>query len=260
MPKRLSARAVPLVWTQPAPAERHRSLGRDEIVAAAIALVDADGPDALTMKAVAGRLGPYTPMALYRYVQSKDGLVDLMLDAVIGTVPVPEQPGRDWRADLRAVATATREMIKRHAWYAWLVHTRPPVGPNTMRRTEFMLAVLVERGATVPAAMTFAALIDRHIFGSGLQEAQEARFNERHGLDRPEHVIAAIASVRDLAIADGRLPLLASWLAEPTAGSVDEQFELGLDFLLDGIATRLPRRRRASTAPRPTRSGTDDVG
>jgi AcrR family transcriptional regulator len=265
MPKRSSTPAVPLIWTQPAPAARHRSLGRAEIVSAAIALVDADGPDALTMKAVAGRLGPYTPMALYRYVQSKDGLVDLMLDTAIGTVPVPEQPGPDWRADLRGVATATREMINTHPWYAWLVHTRPPVGPNTMHRAEFMLAVLVGRGATVPAAMTFTALIDRHIFGSGLQEAQEARFNESHGLDRPEDVIAAIASVRDLAVADGRLPLLASWLAEPTAGGVDEQFQLGLDFLLDGIATRLPRRRRASTTPRsktprPTPSGPADGG
>ena len=118
-----------------------------------------------------------------------------------------------------------------------------------MRRTEFMLTVLVGQGATIAAAMTFAALIDRHIFGSGLQEAQEARFNQRHGLDRPEDLIAAIASVRELAAADGRLPLLTSWLAEPTADTVDEQFELGLDFLLDGIAKRLPRLRASTTRP-----------
>jgi AcrR family transcriptional regulator len=68
-------------------------LGRDEIVAAAIVVADNDGPDAVTMKAVAGRLGRYTPMALYRYVPSKDGLVDLMLDAAIRTAPVPERPG-----------------------------------------------------------------------------------------------------------------------------------------------------------------------
>lgn len=251
MPKRSSAHAPTLIWTQPPPPARHRALGRDEIVAAAIAVADTDGPDAVTMKAVAGRLGTYTAMALYRYVQSKDGLVDLMLDVAIGTVGVPDRPGPDWRADLRAVATGTREMIKRHPWYASLVHTRPPVGPNAMRRTEFMLTVLVGRGSAVPAAMTFAALIDRHVFGSGLQEAQEARFNQRHGLDRPDELIAAIRSVRELAAADGRLPLLTSWLAEPTADTVDEQFELGLDFLLDGIATRLPQRR-ASTKRRPS--------
>src|ERR1700750_378501 len=163
---------APLIWTQPPPPPRQRSLGRAEIVTAAICLADEAGPGALTMKAVAGRLGPYTPMALYRYVHSKDGLVDLMLDAAIGTIPGPEGPGADWRGDLRTVAVDTREMIKSHPWYAWLVYTRPPIGPNTMRRTEFILAVLVGQGATIPAAMTFAALIDRHIFGSGLQEAQ----------------------------------------------------------------------------------------
>jgi AcrR family transcriptional regulator len=239
---------------------RQRSLGRDEIVAAAIALADADGPEAVTMKAVAERLGPYTPMALYRYVRSKEGLTDLMLDTVVAAVAVPDKPGPEWRADLRKLATDTREMIKRHPWYAELVHTRPPIGPNTMRRTEFMLSVLVGRGAASPTAMTFAALIDRHVFGSGLQEAQEARFNRSHGLDRPDDLIAAISAVRDLAAADGRLPLLSAWLAEPTAGSVDEQFELGLDFLLDGIATRLPRRRPTSTRPQPRPQTSEEDG
>jgi AcrR family transcriptional regulator len=251
MPKRAHPSAVPLVWTQPAPPARHRSLGRDEIVAAAIALADAHGPDALTMKAVAGRLGPFTPMALYRYVQSKDGLLDLMLDAAIGTVPLPDRPGPDWRADLRAVATRTREMIKRHPWYASLVHTRPPVGPNAMRRTEFMLAVLAGRGSAVSAAMTFAALIDRHVFGAGLQEAQEARFNVAQGIDSTEKLLDAITSLHEVAAAHD-LPLLASWLARPATGPADEQFDLGLTFLLDGIAARLPPdAHRAGSASRP---------
>ena len=58
--------AAPLIWVQPPPPPRQRSLGREEIVAAAIALADEAGPAALTMKAVAARLGPYSAMALYR--------------------------------------------------------------------------------------------------------------------------------------------------------------------------------------------------
>jgi AcrR family transcriptional regulator len=235
----------------PAAPRRQRALGRDEIVAAAIALADAGGVDALTMKAVAARLGPYTPMALYRYVHNKDGLVDLMLDAAVASVPVPDEPGPDWRVDLTALATATRQMIKKHPWYAALVHTRPPAGPNTMRRTEFMLQVLVGRGASVPEAMTYAALIDRHVFGSGVQEAQEDRFNASHGLDSAEKLVAAITSLQRLAIADGRAPLLASWLAQPDAESMDDQFALGLGFLLDGIAARL----RPASPPRSPRRG-----
>ncbi|HEY7174069.1 MAG TPA: TetR/AcrR family transcriptional regulator [Micromonosporaceae bacterium] len=243
MPRQSAIRGAPPIWTQQVAPRRPRALGTDEIVAAATALADEGGPDAITMKAVAARLGPYTPMALYRYVHSKEGLIDLMLDAAIATVDVPERPGSDWRADLASTATATRQMIKAHPWYAALVHTRPPAGPHTMRRTEFMLEVLVGRGASLEDAMTYAALIDRHVFGSGLQEAEEARFFAREGVDSGEKLVAAIRSLHDLAVANGRVPLLANWLAHPSAGSVDEQFELGLGFLLDGIAGRLPRRR-----------------
>jgi AcrR family transcriptional regulator len=218
------------------------AIQRDEIVAAAMRLADERGADALTMKAVAERLGPYSPMALYRHVRNKEEIVELMLDAAIAQVPIPAGPGPDWRADLTTVSTATRQMIKDHSWYAWLVHTRPPTGPHTMRRTEFLLQVLVSRGASVPQAMTFAALIDRHIFGSALQEAQEARFERAYGLDSGEKLLAAIGSVHDRAAADGNLPLLTSWLAEPVAGSLDDQFDLGLGFLLDGIAAATSAR------------------
>ena len=210
-------------------------------MAAAIALADEAGPDALTMKAVASRLGPYSAMALYRYVYNKDGLVDLMLDAATAEIPLPARPGPDWRADLRELAAQTRQMIKRHPWYALLIHTRPPVGPHMMRRLEFMLRVLTERGASTAAAMTYAALIDRHILGSALQEAEEARMSQRHGLDDDASLTAALAAVHDLAAASGRYPRLTSWLAQPSGLSPGEQFDIGLGFIIEGIATQMPR-------------------
>ncbi|WP_027341091.1 TetR/AcrR family transcriptional regulator [Hamadaea tsunoensis] len=228
-----------VIWNQPPPPARQRTLGRAEIVAAAVALADEQGAPAITMKAVAARLGPVTPMALYRYVHSKDGLVDLMLDAATAGVPVPAAPGPDWREDLFELAVATRSMITTHPWYAELVHTRPPAGPATMRRTEFILRVLAGQGLAVGAAMTYAALLDRHVYGSGLQEAQEARFNAAHGIDSPAKLLAAIEEVHALAVADGTVPLLTSWLAAPSGPGPAEQFELGLAMILDGIAARL---------------------
>ena len=124
------------------------SLGRAEIVAAAIGLADEAGPAALTMKAVAARLGPYSAMALYRYVHSKEGLVDLMLDAATAEIALPAGPGPDWRADLEDLAAQTRQMTRRHPWYPALFHTRPPAGPHMMARLEFMLEVLAAQGAT----------------------------------------------------------------------------------------------------------------
>jgi AcrR family transcriptional regulator len=227
---------APLIWTQPSPPPRQRSLGRDEIVAAAIGLADEAGPAALTMKAVAARLGPYSAMALYRYVHSKDGLVDLMLDAATAEIARPARPGPDWRADLEDLAAQTRQMTRRHPWYAVLYHTRPPAGPNLMERLEFMLAVLIAQGASPAAAMTYAAMIDRYILGSGLQETEEARMSRAHGLDDEATLRSAMTTVHDLAAATGRLPHLTSWLAHPSGPSPEEQFSLGLGFLLDGIA------------------------
>jgi AcrR family transcriptional regulator len=230
---------APLIWTQPPPPPRQRSLGRAEIVAAATGLADEAGSGfhaALTMKAVAARLGPYSAMALYRYVHSKEGLVDLMLDAATAEIPLPAQPGPDWRSDLEELAAQTRQMTRRHPWYAALYHTRPPAGPHMMERLEFMLGVLTAQGASIAEAMTYAAMIDRYILGSGLQDAEEARMSREHGLDDEAVLRSALGTVHDLAAATGRLPRLTSWLAHPSGPSPEEQFGLGLGFLLDGIA------------------------
>ncbi|MBO0686166.1 MAG: TetR/AcrR family transcriptional regulator C-terminal domain-containing protein [Candidatus Dormibacteraeota bacterium] len=257
MPGASTSRPQPLIWTQPPPPGRQRALGREEIVRAAIQVADEGGAEALTMAAVARRLGPYTPMALYRYVFSKDGLVDLMLDAATAEVVLPPRPSGDWRADLWAQATSTWNMVKRHGWYAQLFHTRPPAGPHMLRHTEFALAVLTGEGVQIGEAMLFAALIDRHVFGSGLQEAEERRMRTRYGLDSVEKFLAAMAPVRELAAADGGNPNLAGWLAQPAISTPDEQFELGLACLLDGIELRLKGDARVGpTGPGgPARSG-----
>jgi AcrR family transcriptional regulator len=214
-------------------------MGRGEIVAAAIEVADEGGVDALTMTAVASKLGNYTAMSLYRYVVSKDGLVDLMLDAAIGEVVVPGQAGPHWRGDLHALAHSSWDMVKRHLWYAQLVQTRPPLGPNTMRRTEFILGVIVGQGATLGEAMTYAALLDRHIFGSALREAEERAMYRRYGIDNAERLMEEVATARALVVAQGNYPLLAEWMSAPSGATSDEQFELSLEFLLDGVAGRL---------------------
>ncbi|WP_328539014.1 TetR/AcrR family transcriptional regulator [Streptomyces sp. NBC_00344] len=231
---------APLIWSRPVTRRRQSPLERDDIVRAAVELADEGGTGALTMAAVAKRLGPFTPMALYRHVLSKDGLIDLMLDSVTAEIPLPDEPGGDWRADLRAVATESWAMVKRHLWYAQLAPTRPPLGPHLMRRTEFVLGVLVGQGATVGEAMTYAALLDRHVLGSAQQEAEELAMRRRYGLHTAEQLGEAITAARELAAAGGRHPLLTQWMGSPSGATMDEQFELSLAFLIDGIATRLP--------------------
>lgn len=232
-----------VIWTEPQPPVQRRSLGREEIVRAAIAVADQGGAGALTMATVARHLGSYTAMALYRHVPNKDSLVDLMLDAAIAEVELPGAPGDGWHRLLRSLALATWEMVKRHWWFAQLVYTRPPAGPHMMARTEFMLGVFARRGVPATTGIVFASLIDRHIFGNGLQEAEERRMRERYGLETTEKLLAAMKPIRDVARAGGRYPHLTTWLDEPFESTADEQFALGLDCLLDGIALRLPDAR-----------------
>jgi hypothetical protein len=100
--------------------------------------------------------------------------------------------------------------------------------------------------------MTYAAMIDRYILGSALQDAEEARMSREHGLDDEATLRSAMNAVHDLAAATGRLPRLTSWLAHPAGPPPEEQFSLGLGFLLDGIA------RCLTEAENPARS--DKIG
>ena len=230
---------VPLIWSTPAPPAR-RALSRGSIVAAAIEVADAHGAAALTMAAVADRLGDYTSMSLYRYVQSKVSLVDLMLDAAIAEVPLPD-PAPGWRPALRQLGLDSWAMAHRHLWYAQLVHTRPPLGPNTMRRTEAVLRLLVGAGAAVPEALSYLALLDRHVFSAAVVDAEERRMAQSYGIENADDLMAAIRETRR-SVTDPQLyPLLSGWMAAPTGPTTDEQVEQALGFTLDGIGRQLRR-------------------
>ena len=246
MPPARKRAPAPMIWTQPLPSERR--LSRGQIVIAAIAVADQGGVRALTMAAVARHLGSYTAMAPYRHVPNKEALIDLMLDQVTGEVALPDAASGDWRGRLRAIAQSSWEMVMRHRWYAQLVHTRPPLGPHTMRRTEHILEILTREGATPAQAMTYAALLDQHIFGAALQAVEEHAMHERHGVSSTDELVAAITATRELVADD--YPILSSWMAAPTITSPDEQFELALTFLLEGIAKRLPKRRSGHNVTR----------
>jgi AcrR family transcriptional regulator len=233
---------APLIWLQPPP-PRPRELSREQIVRAAIAVADDGGAAALTMAAVAKRLGSYSAMALYRYVSSKDGLIDLMLDHVISEVELPSAPHHHWRAEIHALAAGSWDMVMRHGWYAQLVYSRPPLGPNMMRRTETMLQILTSRGASAVDAMTYAAVIDRHIFGSALQAVEERAMEQRYGIANADELAHSIATFKNLAETSGNL-ILAKWMTDPHIATPTEQFELGLGFLLDGIAAQLRQANR----------------
>jgi len=229
-----------LIWSTPAPAA-HGRLDRPAIVAAAIAVADSHGVHGLTMAAVAQELGGYTAMALYRYVSNKDGLIDLMLDSVLGEVPLPAGDA-DWRPALRNLAMEGWELTRRHPWYARLVQTRPPLGPNSLRRTEVVLAVLTAAGLHTAKALSYLALLDRHVYSAAIAAAEETAMLDRLGLDSAD-LSATITALQQHVAATGRYPLLARWMSAPQASTWEDQLDDGLNFILDGIAGQVKAGR-----------------
>jgi AcrR family transcriptional regulator len=190
------------------------------------------------MRRVAATLGSSTPMSLYRYVGNKDGLVDLMLDAAVGEVAVPAEPTGDWRADLRLLARESWAMMQRHPWYAQLVNTRPPLGPQALARTEFGLAALAPTGVDPTTAMTYLSMVNGLTIGLALQAAEEVEMRRRTGLHTDDDLRAAARPFIEEIVASGKYPTVNRWLAD--GGRSGEGFDLVLETMLDGIAARLP--------------------
>ena len=112
------ARTLQLLWRDPAAIPRRgprQGLTIDEVVAAAIALADAEGLDAVTMRRVAGQLG-VVPMTLYTYVPGKAELLDLMLDAAYQALPRASMAGQPWRQRVTGVARENHVLFESHPW------------------------------------------------------------------------------------------------------------------------------------------------
>ena len=123
-------RTLRLLWRDTAEPARgpQPGLSVDRVVAAAVAVADAEGLAAVSMRRVAQRLEVGT-MTLYTYVPGKAELVALMQDAVYAEVVAPVQ-GADWRARLWRVAWNNWELYHRHPWLLEAVTGRPLLGPN----------------------------------------------------------------------------------------------------------------------------------
>ncbi|MFI1916264.1 TetR/AcrR family transcriptional regulator [Nocardia sp. NPDC020380] len=236
----------PLIWSLPEPPGRPTTtLSRGGILAAAMTIADAEGARALTMRRVATAVGASTPMSLYRYVGSKDGLVDLMIDAVYGEIPLPERdiagrktPGH-WRTELEQLSLSSWSVIRRHLWFGELIHTRPPFGPNALRYFDFRFALLEGLNLSADDMTMVTGAVDGHLFGAALQLAEELRMRARSGLYTEEQLGAAAAPVLETLLAGDRYPAFARWLHARTLTGSADPIAWTLACLLDGIADRL---------------------
>lgn len=218
-------------------------LTRAQIVDAAIAIADAEGAEALSMRRIAQVLTVGT-MSLYWHISSKERLLDLMRDMLMAEVVVPG-PSGDWRADLRAIAVSVRDMLRRHRWLMDFTGGRPPLGPSTLLWMESALATLDVLKLDWETGLRVLESVTTYVTGAVLREVQEARVREvEREIEAHQHgdLIQARRAWRDRLDAAGMFPRFVQFLdagIDPDAAeTVDARFEFGLDCLLDGIGSR----------------------
>ncbi|TQS40906.1 TetR/AcrR family transcriptional regulator C-terminal domain-containing protein [Cryptosporangium phraense] len=211
-------------------------LTRDRIVAAAIAIADADGMAELSMRRVAADLGVAT-MALYRYVPSKEDLVVLMLDAVFGDVdliPDPEPTG--WRSRLEEVARIQWDIYRKHRWMAGVLSfSRPQLVPRGMVHTEYAMATLKDSGLDPGQLLHAAVCLFNHVRSVALVYDEELRNQQDTGMDADEWMKGQDPYYLEV-MATGRFPMMTALQALPDVDfSTESMFEWGLQRYLDGL-------------------------
>jgi len=207
-----------------------KPLSRDRVLRAAIALADARGVQALTMRNLAKELG-VEAMSLYNHVANKDDLLDGMIDIVFSEIEAPAAGG-DWKDELRKRAVSTRDALRRHPWAIGEMEGRTNHGPSNLHVHNAVLGCLRAAGFSLEMTVHAYSMQDAYIYGFALQQNDMSS-------ETPED-FAAEAQRQMVAYES----LLADYphLIEVVGGHVakagydyDAEFLFGLDGILDWL-------------------------
>jgi len=191
-------------------------LTREKIAAVALAIADREGFEAVSMRRVAQEMNSGT-MSLYYYVKTKDDLMAVMDDALMGEALLPSLP-KGWRRGIMAIAKRTHAVFMRHPWALAAMLSAPP-GLNAMRHMEQCLEALAEAGMTGKQKITLLATVDDFVFGHALREA---------AADAAVDTEFAAAQ-----LATGAFPRLQQVFGGGRIDARKDRFETGLRALLD---------------------------
>jgi TetR/AcrR family transcriptional regulator, tetracycline repressor protein len=201
-----------------------RGLTREQVLAAAVRVVDEEGLDALSMRRLGQALG-VEAMSLYNHVAGKDDLLDGVHGAILAGVPRPARRGA-WVARARALARSVREVLRAHPRALVLFATRPAVVPASLALFEEALAIVDDAGLDPDEGVRVVHGLLAYVVGSALWHFGEGGADGRLG----PAALEPFPRAREAAL---RL-LRSGW-------DTQAEFELGLDAFLTGVEAR--RRR-----------------
>jgi AcrR family transcriptional regulator len=226
-----------LIWFRRARGRRgpEPTLSRDQITKAAVELADAEGLEHVSMRKLASKLDAGAT-SLYWHVMSKDDLHELMVDEVIGEIPLPQLSG-DWFRDLRAIAIATYETCQAHRWVV-LLGIQPGLGPKTRRFGAVALRAFDPLDIDLSTRVNVLAAVNNYIFGFIHREIAWEQLRERSGLDDEQWHVRLQAHLEAASEQDAGL---AAEMAERFTLVSRESFDFGLECLLEGVAASIAR-------------------
>jgi AcrR family transcriptional regulator len=213
-------------------------LTRERILECALAVADAGGIEALTIRSLASELG-VKPMSVYHHVPNKEAILDGIVDLVFAEIELPPGDG-DWRSEMERRAASARRVLRAHPWAIALMESRASPGPASLRHHDAVLGSLRAGGFPVRLAGHAYALLDSYLYGFAVQEA---------GLpfDGPDDVGELAESI--MAQFDPEqyphLTELAVEVVMKPGYDFGDEFEFGLGLVLDGFERLLPRKRKS---------------
>jgi DNA-binding transcriptional regulator YhcF (GntR family) len=234
----------------PDPPTRRRApdqeLSTDRIVTTAMAVADAEGLEAVSMRRLAAELG-VGPMSLYRHVAGRDALELLLVRAVLRAHPRPEPGPPGWRAKLELVSRVQWRAYRGHPWLPELISlTRPLLVPEAMDHTEWTLQAMAGLPLTQAERLREALTLPAMVRGLAASFAAETRAERETGQDNDEWWITLDDEVRAL-LSSGRFPHLAA-VQDQTPQDMDALLEHALTRHLDGLQMQLAARKGAPSA------------
>src|SRR5438876_1512951 len=240
------------------------TLTRKQIVRTAIDLLDAEGLDGLTMRALGKRLGS-AATAVYWHVGSKADLIALAGDQVWNEVPLPDPAAAGWRAAAAAMATGLHAMLTRHPWLVQAFGSYPVFGPGKARHDDHTLAIYEAAGFTSTQADQAMATVFTFVLGSALGSAAAAslpRKLSRGGGNADALIRDTMTKARDIAAQFPRLRARLETTAADYAAAPQHNFEFGLQAIFDGLEAQLTSRRTPAgqNARKPPRHGQKPPG
>ena len=211
--------------------DRRPQLTRERVVAEALAVIAHDGVQALTMRRLAARLG-VVPGALYRHVNNKQQLQDLVLDNVLAEVDLHLDPSLAWTGQLKLLAHRLRQVLEAHPGVAGILKTRDPLGPHSLALAEAFLGPLQAAGfADRDAGLGFFLLVDYTI---GFAVSGTPTSVNEHRVRDPATRTQLHQFFRSLP--PDRFPALVALGDQVWVDNRDQRFSAGLQVLVDGLA------------------------